>query len=279
VVLAPSAERARGEALLLRDDEFLAACAVPDRSFRWILTPQYLSRRVFLHHDRTLVSPRGKPLSWFHTTMFDVEGLPLNQEGVPVFKMSYNFRTEPNVCYEVLGEASVRLAQHPYGDSEQSWGAWQTIDSETTYHLNEDAGHSEWRQVSGSRKPLRNKHEIRISGGHVSLMCMHDPAPTGAECHATGEYSEYGDLAKTLGTPEHIEHLRILAPMDAMVDTLSMAKARGEDAPKTGPTHKLFRDGLDAQLALESKMKRQLLGEARGRETILQRWMLDTLSL
>ena len=90
--------------------------AVPlqGRSLRWILTPQYLSRRAFLHHDQTLISPRGEPLSWFHTTMFDAHGLPENDEGSPVFKMSYNYRTEPNVCYDVQGTAQVRVAVHPY---------------------------------------------------------------------------------------------------------------------------------------------------------------------
>jgi hypothetical protein len=43
---------------------------------RWVITPQYLSRRIFLHHDPTLLSKSGHPVSWFHTTMFDVAGLP-----------------------------------------------------------------------------------------------------------------------------------------------------------------------------------------------------------
>ncbi len=274
VVLAPKADRARGERLLLRDDRFLAACALEDQPLRWILTPQYLSRRVFLHHDKTLVSPSGDPLSWFHTTMFDVEGLPSNEEGVPVFKMSYNFRTEPNVCYEVTGEAALRVARHPYSQSEQSWGPWQPIDSATTYHLNESAALAQWHQDARGNRPRRNKHEVRIVAGHVSLMCMHDPAPTGAEKHATGEYSEYGDLSKTLGTPAYQEYLQTIEALDQMVDTLSMAKARGEELSEDSPAHQLYRDGLAAQKAMESEMDERLVAEERGRENILRRWML-----
>jgi hypothetical protein len=39
--------------------------------------------------------------------MFDVAGLPKNEEGDSVFKMSYNSRTEFNVCYDVKGKAKV----------------------------------------------------------------------------------------------------------------------------------------------------------------------------
>src|SRR5204863_9462523 len=100
-------DQARGERLLLRDEKFIAACATRSQTLRWTLTPQYLSRRIFLHHAPILLSKSGHPVSWFHTTMFDVAGLPPNQDGEPVFKMSYNSRTEFNVCYDVEGEARV----------------------------------------------------------------------------------------------------------------------------------------------------------------------------
>lgn len=274
LVLAPSAARARGERLLLRDDQFLSACALPERHLRWILTPQYLSRRVFLHHDRTLVSPTGDPLSWFHTTMFDVDGLPLNDEGVPVFKMSYNFRTEPNVCYEVAGNAKVRMAEHPYQDENQRWGPWKNIDDQTTYHLNEDPAQSEWRQGTSGARPLRNKHEIRIVHGHVSLMCMHDPAPTGAERHSAGEYSEYGDLAAILGLPEYKEYLELLDPLEHMVDTLSMAKASGQCLEEL-PEWSDYQEGLAAQRLLEASLHEALLADGKGRETIVRAWMIS----
>jgi hypothetical protein len=275
LVLAPSAARARGEELLIRDDQFLAACAQTKLPLRWILTPQYLSRRVFLHHDRTLCSRNGNPVSWFHTTMFDVDGLPANDDGEPVFKMSYNYRTEPNVCYEVEGRASVRMARHPYHPGEQRWGPWQAIDGQTTYHLNEDASASEWTVGKGAPRPRRNKHEIRILKGHVSLMCMHDPAPTGAEHHAAGEYSEYGDLSQVLGTAEYKAHLQNLRPLDHMVDVLSTAKARGDASIETLPEWEQYLAGLAAQRDMEAELEKRLRSEGKGREQILRAWMLS----
>lgn len=274
LVQSPSAARARGDALVLRDDQFLAACAQPGLALRWILTPQYLSRRVFLHHDRTLTSRTGDPLSWFHTTMFDVEGLPENDEGLPAFKMSYNYRTEPNICYDVAGKATVRMAKHPYSKQGQEWGPWQVIDDQTTYHLGEAATEAEWHQGPSGRKPRRNKHEIRIVEGHVSLMCMHDPAPTGAERHAAGEYSEYGDLALTLGTPDYKEYLEQLQSLDQMVDALSMAKARGDEKIDELPQWADYQAGLAAQRGIESELEQGLVAAGHGREAILRAWML-----
>ena len=123
-VSTQSASQARGKHLLLRDETFIAACASGAQSLRWAFTPQYLSRRIFLHHDPILLSKSGNPVSWYRTTMFDVAGLPENQDGEPVFKMSYNSRTEVNVCCDVKGTARVRMAQHPYTPANQLWGPW-----------------------------------------------------------------------------------------------------------------------------------------------------------
>ena len=123
-VSSPVAAQARGEKFLLRNERFLRACASESHSLRWILTPQYLSRRIFLHHDPVLLSKSMHPVSWFHTTMFDVDGLPENQDGLPVFKMQYNSRTEFNCCYNVRGTARVRMATHPYSNGCQSWAPW-----------------------------------------------------------------------------------------------------------------------------------------------------------
>lgn len=274
MIRCPADKRARGATLLLRDDQFLAACALPNRALRWILTPQYLSRRVFLHHDKTLTSLSGHPVSWFHTTMFDVDGLPHNEEGLPAFKMSYNYRTEPNVCYQTEGQGLVRMAEHPYQDREQRWGPWQTIDSESTYHLSEDPTLAEWVIEEGVRRPRRNKHEIRITDGYVSLLCMHDPACTGAERHAAGEYSEYGDLAAALGSPEHKELAALFPAFDAMVDILSMAKARGTEDLESLPEHAIYLEGLQAQRSIEKQLRERMEREKRGRERILRPWML-----
>ncbi len=263
---APSPERTRGSRLLIRSDAFLQGCAAPGHALRWILTPQYLSRRAFLHHDKTLLSPRGVPLSWFHTTMFDAQGLPTNDEGRPVFKMSYNYRTEPNVCYDVQGKAQIRVAKHPYG-AEQLWGPWQELTSESTYHLCEDEV-VEWAKDG---HPRRNKHEVNIEHGYVSLICMHNPGCTGNERHSSGEYSEYGDLEKVVGTPGHREHLARIAPLDEMVDVLSLAQARGSD-PTTLALWSRYQDGLSSQRALEEQLLQRLRDEGQGREAILATW-------
>ena len=142
-ISSPSASQARGSRFLVRDEKFLAACASGSQSLRWILTPQYLSRRIFLHHDPILLSKSGHPVSWFRTTMFDVTGLPENEDGEPVFKMSYNSRTEFNVCYDVKGIARVRVAQHPYRETNQPWDPWLSLDNDSTYHLNETSGSPE----------------------------------------------------------------------------------------------------------------------------------------
>ena len=113
-VSGATSAQARGARLLVRDEVFLAACATGSQELRWILTSQYLSRRIFLGHDATLLSKSGDPVSWYRTTMFDVAGLPPNDDGEAVFKMAYSTRTEFNVCYQVQGEARVRMADHPY---------------------------------------------------------------------------------------------------------------------------------------------------------------------
>lgn len=269
---APSPDRARGTRMMIRSDRFIAGCALPQRSLRWILTPQYLSRRAFLHHDKTLLSPQGEPLSWFHTTMFDARGLPENDEGSPVFKMSYNHRTEPNVCYDVQGSAQVRVAQHPYSEP-QRWGPWQPLSSEATYHLCEDIDASEWVRGEDKDEPRRNKHEVKIADGHVSLICMHNPACTGAEQHSKGEYSGYGDLSEVVGTAAHLEHLSRITPLDSVVDSLSLAVAKGED-PTRLPEWSQFQEGLRWQRAVEAALLETLRLEGRGREQILASWVL-----
>ncbi len=273
LALSPKASRARGKLPLLRDEQFLAGCAVPGQALRWILTPQYLSRRVFLHHDRTLLSKSGDPVSWFHTTMFDVTGLPSNDEGKPVFKMSYNYRTEPNVCYQVEGRAGVRMALHPYSEEDQKWGPWHALDGETTYHLNEDSTQAQWLELATGREPRRNKHEVFVEGGFVSLMCIFDPAPTGVELHKSGAYSSYGDLGETLGTPRYAQYLRTLEPYEEMVQVLSLAKACGDD-PRGKAEWKLFEEGRKAQREIEAALRAELVASGQGRERHIDPWML-----
>jgi hypothetical protein len=277
-VSAASASQARGKRLLLRDETFLAACAHGPQSLRWILTPQYLSRRVFLHHDPILLSKSGNPVSWFRTTMFDVAGLPENQDGEPVFKMSYNSRTECNVCYDVKGTARVRMALHPYRETKQHWGPWFTLDGDSTYHLNEAAGCPEEERridkMTGSPQFFRNKHEVHIVDGHVTLCCLFDPAPTGIERHRPGEYSDYEPLSQVLGTRSYEIHRREIARYDEMVDLLSLAKATGALSTFHGTAvWELYQQGQEAQAAIESLLADTLAAEGNGREKVLAPWM------
>ena len=281
-VSSASASQARGKRLLLRDENFLAACAVGSQMLRWVLTPQYLSRRVFLHHDQTLLSKSGNPVAWFRTTMFDVAGLPENEDGEPVFKMSYNSRTECNVCYDVQGAARVRMAQHPYKKSKQLWDPWAMLDGDSTYHLNEAAGSAEEECLvdgtTGQKQYFRNKHEVYIDDGYVTLCCLFDPAPTGIENHRPGEYSDYEPLSQVLGREEYETHRREIAGYDEMVDRLSLAKASGAMSTLQGtPLWNLYVQGREAQTDIELKLAQTLHANGSGRDRVLARWM-QTLS-
>lgn len=276
--VSSAASQARGQQLLIRDEMFLAACASEKQSLRWILTPQYLSRRIFLDHDLTLLSKSGHPVSWFRTTMFDVEGLPRNEDGEPVFKMSYNSRTEFNVCYDVKGTARVRMAQHPYKGIKQIWIPWLSIDADSTYHLNESAGGPEeecyFDEATQSRQFLRNKHEVYILDGYVTLFCLFDPAPAGIERHRPGEYSDYEPLSQLLQTKLYQTYREQLSRYDEMVDRLSLAKAMGELSMFEGtPIWNLYLKGREEQTAIEAKLAKCLVEEGHGRELILVNWM------
>jgi hypothetical protein len=248
-----------GSRPLLRHEAFVAACAVGDRAFRWVLTPQYLSRRIFLHHDDALQSRAGHPLSWFRTTMFDVDGLAPNGDGEPAFKMAYHSRTEFNVCYDVVGEARVRMATHPY--AEGGWGPWQALDADTTYCLDEIADDTaEWEATPNGPALRRNQHEVVVRGGHVSLLCAFDPAPIGIERHTPGAYSDYEPVDRL---EDHEAHRALLAAspeLDAMVDTLSWAWARDAlDRAVGSRAWATFLEGRAAQRANE----RALVDEVR----------------
>ena len=277
-VSSPTAAQTQGKRLLLRDETFLAACASGSQSLRWILTPQYLSRRIFLHHDSILLSKSGNPVSWFRTTMFDVAGLPKNEDGEPVFKMSYNSRTEFNVCYDVKGVARVRMAQHPYQRVKQPWSSWLPLDSNSTYHLNEAAGSPEEEchidEKTQTLQFLRNKHEVHIVNGYVSLFCLFDPAPTGVERHRPGEYSDYESLSHVLGTKQYETYQQEISRYDEMVDQLSLAKAMGElSKHHATPLWQLYLQGRETQVTIETELAETLAVEGNGRERVLACWM------
>jgi len=275
--VAGPGEQTRGKMLLIRDEQFLRAAANETHSFRWILTPQYLSRRIFLHHDQVLLSRQKNPIGWFHTTMFDVNGLPQNDDGISVFKMQYDYQTEPNICYDVAGRAKVRMALHPYTDNGQLWADWRELNSDSTYHLNEavDAPEVEWFEHSedGGSISKRNKHEVYIpEGGHVTLCCMFDPAPTGTEKHKPGKYSAYDPVSKTIHTAVYQEHLKNIKVYDEMIDELSFLKACGRLSENNHPRWPLFRDGLKNQLRIEMDLVCQLRSEGKGRDLVVLPW-------
>lgn len=262
--LAHVAGAARGTRLLLRDEQFAYACATEAQTLRWILTPQYLSRRIFLHHDEALVSKAGRPVSWFRTSMFDTAGLPPNDEGESVFKMAYHSRTEFNICYDVTGQSAFRHALHPYASRAQAWSPWATLDDETTYKLDEpDSG------------APRNKHEVRATpGGHTTLFCVFDPAPTGVERHQPGEYSDYEPIERVIDRPEYAARSAAHARFDAMMDELSRAKALGGlEAHVGGAAWALYEAGRAAQGAIEAALIDGLRRDSPARAAVLEHWL------
>jgi hypothetical protein len=215
--------------------------------------------------------------------MFDVAGLPKNEDGQPVFKMSYNSRTEVNFCYDVKGAARVRMAQHPYREAEQLWGPWLLLDGESTYHLNEAGGSPEEEcridEATQTLQTLRNKHEVHIVEGYVSLFCLFDPAPAGIERHRPGDYSDYEPLSQLLGTKAYETYKREIERYDEMVDRLSLARAVGElNTLKGTSIWELYLRGREAQVAIETELAKKLAIEGNGREQVLGRWMhsMDT---
>ncbi len=210
--------------------------------------------------------------------MFDVVGLPENEEGESVFKMCYNSRTEFNVCYNVKGTARVRMAHHPYKQVRQFWGPWLALDDDSTYHLNEAAGCPEEEcridVMTGRTIFLRNKHEVYITDGYVTLFCLFDPAPTGVERHQPGEYSDYEPLSQVIGTKSYETHLREIAIYDEMVDLLSLSKAMGTLSTFHGtPIWEVYKRGREAQAAIESELAETLATDGNGRAQVVSPWV------
>ena len=268
---AANAGQSRGQILLVHDERFLA-------SSRFVLTPQYLSRRAFLHRDETLLSSTGNPVAWFHTTMFDTQGLPLNNEGIEVFKMSYNYQSEVNVIYKAEGAARVRFAIHPYTTAQsQDWTTWERLGDDTTYCLNEGGDGPEVEhyidsdgKITGS---LRNRHEVFIEpGGHLSLCCLFDPAPTGLEIHEPGEYSSYCAVESILATQEYQEFLEDVAVTDEMIRELSLLAARNDSrGVVSSPYWRTYQNSLATARKIQDDL---IAGIAEARKDIVRPWRL-----
>lgn len=266
-LISAPAEQASGQGIIIRDELFLAACVTDDTPLRWILTSQYLSRRVFLHHDKTMLSKNGNPVSLFHTTMFDTRGLPVNDEGDPVFRMSYNSRTEFNCAYDVTAKARVRFALHPYvsdgpnGDDGQQWSEWKRLGSNRTYSLVEPPGGKEEEvfELDGEMHTLRNKHQVYSENGYVSHHCLFDPAPVGIEQHQPGAYSDYEPYERVTARPEYQKFRAEIDRFDRMLNVLSLARANGKlDALKGSNEYSLYESGLAAALRRECELTASL---------------------
>jgi hypothetical protein len=170
------------------------------------------------------------------------------------------------------------MARHPYLPSNQLWEPWHTLDCDSTYHLNEAAGcpEEERHYGDGIAEPqyFRNKHEVYILDGHVSLFCMFDPSPLGMERHRPGEYSDYESVSQVLGSKSCENYQREIARYDEMVDQLSMAKALGQlDGLHGTPIWDLYLNGRAAQLAIEAALARALIAEGKKREQVIAKWM------
>jgi hypothetical protein len=163
-------------------------------------------------------------------------------------------------------------------DSGQLWGPWLALDGDATYHLNEAAGGPEEEcridAKTGRRQVFRNKHEVFIADGHVSLFCQFDPAPTGAERHKPGEYSDYEPLSEVVGTERYEIQQKEMERFDEMVDRLSLAHALGgADAPAGSRIWDTYLRGREAQRSLESKLAAKAAAEDQGRERVIRPWM------
>ena len=128
--------------------------------------------------------------------------------------------------------------------------------------------------MTGSQQFFRNKHDVHIVDGYVTLFCIFDPAPTGVERHLPGEYSDYEPLSQVLGTKEYETHQRELARYDEMVDRLSLAKALGALSTLQGTSlWNLYVQGREAQAAFESGLAQTLAADGNVRHRVLARWM------
>ena len=152
------------------------------------------------------------------------------------------------------------------------------LDADSTYHLNEVAGGADEEcridPITKNRQYLRNKHEVSIADGYVSLFCLFDPAPTGVERHRPGEYSDYEPLSQVLGTDLYERQQREIARYDEMVDRLSLAKAEGAlESLRGTAVWEVYLRGREAQVSIESDLACSLAAQGGGRNDIIASWM------
>ena len=254
LIAAKNTTQTRGTKIIIRNLSILKA-----NSHRWILTSQYLSRRVFLYHDQTLVSRTGYPITITLTTVFSSEGLKENNQGLPVFRMQYDNHFETNVMVEVKGISKVRYAIKPYFDDEslQRWEEWNDLDDMTCYNLYESEQEEERddncslnideKSKENVKCRGRNKHEIYADEEHTNL-CIFDPALTGDEKHQEGLYSSYRKLEESISDESYLQFLSSITPIDNLTDELSLMESLKQDIS----THLSYRTFLNLLMQIQS---------------------------
>jgi hypothetical protein len=169
------------------------------------------------------------------------------------------------------------MAKHPYAEEGQLWGPWLQLDGECAYHLNERPGSNEEECRIDQEENLlffRNKHELRVTDGHVDLFCLSDPGCTGIETRQHERYREEENPSVVLGTRFYDHHLRELAGFDEMLTQLSWAKATGTLGLLQGtPVWTQYLEGRAAQVRLEQAVAASPAASGRGND--LARWMLQ----
>lgn len=219
---APTTALAQGKELIIRNEEIMANKFSKSGMSRWTKVELYTSRRLFLHHDKTLISKNGHPISWNRTSFSTDTDILL--------KLSYNNHTEFNMIYDLDGDVRVRTAMHPY--PREIWSEWHMLDGSCCYYLDETEPMAEQQlDIFGRAANLRNKHELHFSKGHCSLFCMFDPGLAGTETHDTGSFSAYDKFSDIQNSEKYRQFLDDVLKTDAIADTESLRKAQ-EDAKR-----------------------------------------------
>ncbi len=77
-----------------------------------------------------------------------------------------------------------------------------------------------------------------------------------------------------MGTPEYEAFLQQIAPVDDMIDVLSLAMARGADDESLMklPQWSIYQEERTKQIRKEGELVAQLASEGNGRERIVGAW-------
>lgn len=222
-IASPTPALAIGKVLILRDESVMREQAYHSNHNRFIQTSNYSTCQVFLHHDQTLVSRNGNPISWSHTTFTYTNSM---------FHISHNYHTMLNIVGEVQGDVQVRMSIHPYAS--ESWSDWTSLDNETCYYLDETEPMAEHEGVDNSGLAIcfRNKHDISVTNGSFTIFGLCDPGLTGIEKLSQSAYSSYPRLETVIKAPQYEMFLRAVQKSDELDDSNSLRRAQEETREK-----------------------------------------------